>query len=249
MPLRDATTRSRAASHLSAPCAEHKFPKRSGENPVRRRWERGMVSPFRSGCPLPFRRTNPRPAEGRPSNGRTPYTNAKPRRQAHSQQPRQAHSTRYSLTTPGLYSTRTSAAHSQYDRTGSGFELNRSAKGTRQSRSGAGCIRRAGGGTPVAFDTAERRRGRGRHLHAQRRRALAPIQGVHRGRARDTDASSSSQMPAGNHRQCGRTTEHQIEGPGIPKLSTRCAAAGAGAGGRGRGWAWAGGRVWSSTRP
>ena len=97
MPLRDATTRSRAASHLSAPCAEHKFPKRSGENPVRRRWERGMVSPFRSGCPLPFRRTNPRPAEGRPSNGRTPYTNAKPRRQAYSQQPRQAHSTRYSL--------------------------------------------------------------------------------------------------------------------------------------------------------
>ena len=77
MPLRDATTRSRAASHLSAPCAEHKFPKRSGENPVRRRWERGMVSPFRSGCPLPFRRTTPRPAEGRPSNGRTPYTNAK----------------------------------------------------------------------------------------------------------------------------------------------------------------------------
>eukprot|EP01045_Picozoa_sp_COSAG04_P029440 COSAG04_NODE_4840_length_1869_cov_1.780226_3_plen_69_part_01 len=26
MPLRDATTRSRAASHLSAPCADHKFP-------------------------------------------------------------------------------------------------------------------------------------------------------------------------------------------------------------------------------
>ena len=25
MPLRDATTRSRAASHLSAPCADHKF--------------------------------------------------------------------------------------------------------------------------------------------------------------------------------------------------------------------------------
>ena len=36
MPLRDATTRSRAASHLSAPCADQNVHRRSGETPTAR---------------------------------------------------------------------------------------------------------------------------------------------------------------------------------------------------------------------